>query len=329
MASRKAVWVLIEQEGNDLEDACLPVLGEVSRLAEQTKAESCAILVGKPAPNVLNRLCAYGVNRVYTIESGELRTSMLDYYAEVIASLVWRERPDILLCPANILMRDLAPRLSMKLRTGLVSGCVGLEVDNNGLLLQTKPIFGGRATATYSCSLTKPQIATISSDIVAGRPTVAGVTTELISYKPDFEPDDRNIRRLDYLTADTRRLGVEEADIVVAGGRGMGNADNFSMLWRLAELMGGTVAGSRMALDGGWIPRDRLVGQTGKTISPKLYIACAISGASQHVMAIRDSSLIVAINKDPNAPIFRLADIAIVADVLEVLPAIINELGGV
>ncbi len=326
MASGKAVWALIEQKGNYLEDACLPVLVEASKLATQMQAESCAILAGKPAPNVLDRLGAHGVNRLYTVESGELQTSMLDYYAEVIARLVQREEPDILLCPPTILMRDLAPRLSVKLQTGLVSGCVGLEFDDNELLLQTKPIFGGKATGTYVCSSTKPQMATISSDIVTGRPNATVVKTEVISYQPDLKPDGGNIRGLDYLTDDVRSLGLEEADIVVAGGRGMGNTENFSMLWRLAELLGGTVAGSRMALDDGWIPRDRLVGQTGKTISPKLYIACAISGASQHVIAIRDSSLIVAINKDPNAPILKLADIAIVADVLEVLPAVINEL---
>lgn len=342
MQSSKEIWILVEQQkDNCLVDACLPVLSEASKLAKRMRGELCAVLLGGASAAVLDRLSAYGVKKAYQVEGRGLETSMLDYHAQVIAQLLRREGPwgapilsttynervpDILLCPSTILMRDLAPRLSIKLGTGVVLDCVGFEVDSNGLLAQIKPVFAGKATGTFICPRAKPQIVTISSSIATEKPANEGGKVEVISYQPKQKPQASRIRKLRYVSADVRALGIEEADIIVSGGRGIVSADNFALLWRLAELLGGTVAGSRMALDAGWIPQDRLVGQTGKTISPRLYIACGISGASQHVIAIRESSFVVAINRDPDAPIFKLADVGIVGDALEVILALINEL---
>jgi electron transfer flavoprotein alpha subunit len=249
-----------------------------------------------------------------------------EFYVEALSRLFMDGNPEIVLCSATLTGRDLAPRLAARLRTGLISDCINLALDQEGLLLGSKLTYGGRISSTIVCPGSRPQMATIKPGITtAARPDSAR-KPEVTLIAPELGQVELRTSVKRVVRADPEKIGIDEADIIVAGGRGVGGQKNLQLLEEIARYLGGVVAGSLGAIDEGWLPRRKLVGQTGTTVAPKLYIACGISGSVYHVLGMKDSDFVIAINKDPDAPIFKVADMSIIGDVGEVTSAIIERL---
>ena len=294
----KEIWILAEQKQGELLDISLKLLSEGRKLATKLEAELGAVIAGdNPAP-LAEALSEYGASKVYLLDDPKLKDYYPEYYLSALSELIEKVKPEILLFGATIIGRDLAPRLAVKLGTGFVANCTQLEVMEDGTVYQSKPTYGGKVSGAFVSEL-RPQILTLAPDnLEKRRPTESG-GAEIITFKPKLEGVEVNYQVKEWVSPDSKTLPVEEAEVLVSGGRGVGSAENFKLLEDLAGLLGGTIACSRMALDEGWVPRDRLVGSTGTFVSPKAYIACGISGASQHLMGMRDSGFIVSINKDP------------------------------
>ncbi len=320
------VWVFAEQRNGKIAPVTLELLCEGKRLADKLNESLCAILLGDQMEKGANDLISFGAEKVYLAESPQLRVFLEEAYTEVMAGLIGVYKPNIFLLGATTSGRSLAPRLASRLETGLTADCTVLEIDPKSKnLMQTRPAFGGNVMATILCPNHRPQMASI-------RPKV---------FKPLQRDESRRgkIIRLDYrqhqLTQRVELLDVIKdvaetarllnADTIVSGGLGLGRAANFKILQELAKALGGAVGASRAAVDAGWISHAYQVGQTGRTVRPKLYIACGISGAIQHLVGMQSSEIIVAVNNDPQAPIFSVADYGIVGDVLEIVPALTRE----
>lgn len=321
----KGVWVFAEQRHGELQKVSLEILGEGRRLANELGVKLTAVLLGDNVECLANILGEYGADEVLVAEHPLLENYTTDGYTKVICDLANERKPGILFIGATFVGRDLGPRVAARLSTGLTADCTSLAVEvQNGALLATRPAFGGNLMATIACPDHRPQMATV-------RP---GVFSKLTEKNSDFtvekvavELEGSNIRTtiLEVVKANKEVVDIGEANIIVAGGRGVGSKENFSLLEDLASAFGGVVAGSRGAVDKGWIERDYQVGQTGKTVRPTIYIACGISGAIQHVAGMQESDMIIAINKDETAPIMKVADYAIVGDLTKVIPEMISK----
>jgi electron transfer flavoprotein alpha subunit len=258
---------------------------------------------------------------VYVIDDAGLAEYSTDTYSETMADLVRRHKPEIVLAGATSIGRAFIPRVAIKVKTGLTADCTGLEIDDEKqILLQTRPAFGGNIMATIICPAHRPQMATVRHKVLKKIEPDAARTGEIIEEKPVTTA--ARTRILEVLHEMGNQVNLAEADIIVSGGRGLGGPENFPMLEELAGELGAAVGASRAAVDAGWIPAYHQVGQTGKTVCPKLYVACGISGAIQHLAGMSSADMIVAINKDPDAPIFDVADIGIVGDLFEIVPMI-------
>jgi electron transfer flavoprotein alpha subunit len=271
-------------------------------------------------------LIEHGADRVYLAEDKGLKDYRTNAYTKVIADLVKAQKPNILLMGATHIGRDLAPRVSRRVEGGLTADCTELSIDpQEGVLLQTRPAFGGNVMATIANRYSRPQMATVRPGVmeVAAKPGHKG---EVIRHSVSLEEVDMGTRILDLVKEKKKKVNLSEAKVVVAGGRGVGDAKGFALLEDLAAIFGGEVAGTRVAVEEGWIPSERQVGQTGQSVRPELYIACGISGAIQHRAGMMNSRYIVAINKDPRAPIFQVADWGLVADLHELVPEMIEQL---
>jgi electron transfer flavoprotein alpha subunit len=327
MQSERGVWVLAEQRGGELQEVSLEVMEMAGKIADRLEEELCVIVAGEDIGELGEQLARYGVSKVYILDSPLLASYDGELYTEALSKLIIERSPRIFLCSTTPMSRDLAPRLAARLGTGLVSGCVALDLDENGLLLQTKPICSDRLRSTAVCPIARPQMATLCSGLIEAKSSAPrkaeGVEVIKVSSQLSIE---RHFSSVGFIKADPKTMNITEAEVVIAGGRGVGSGQNWRLLEELADVLGGCLAGSRMAVDAGWVASDRQVGQTGKIVMPKLYIACGISGVSHHTLGMKDSKTIVAINKDPNAPIFKLADIGVVGDLTEVIPAMINQL---
>jgi electron transfer flavoprotein alpha subunit len=251
-----------------------------------------------------------------------------ELYTKALSKIIEEERPEIFLCGATPAGRDLAPRLAARLKAGLISDCIGLTLNEEGALLGTKLTHGGKISRAIVCDRSRPQLATIRPGTmpIAGRD--AARQPEVAIVTPELSQSDCRSRIKGIVKADPAKISLDEADVIVSGGKGVGSRENFKILEETAQHLGGVVAGSLGAVDEGWLPRKRLVGQTGTTVAPRLYIACGISGSIYHVLGMRDAEFVMAINKDPNAPIFKVADMSIIGDVVEVLSAINARLRG-
>lgn len=322
----KGVWVLAEQRQGQVEDISLEALSSGRELADGIAEEVHAVVVGSNNEKLAQILASYGAKKVYFLDNPLLSEYSPGLYVEALSKLFEDERPRIVICGASLIGRDLTPRLAARLKTGLVSECVSLAINEEGLLLQTKLTHGGKVASTIVCPASKPQIATLKPGVTEKRKPDITKKTEVIVISPQLNRREPRRRVKGFLKADPEKIGLDEAETVIAGGRGLGSAENFQLLNELAKSLGGAVAGSLGAVDEGWISRKKLVGQTGVTVTPKLYVACGISGSIYHVLGMRDSETIVAINKDRNAPIFKFSDIGLVGDVQEVIPAMINQL---
>ena len=324
------VWVFAEQTGGRVAAVTYELLGEGRKLADALGVRLAAVLLGSGTEAMAQALGERGADRVYVADRPELAVFQDERYAAVIADAVRREKPQILLCGATAIGRSVASRIAVGLGTGLTADCTALAIDpETRHLLQTRPAFGGNILATIETPDHRPQMATVRPKVMREAPATPGRAFETV---PLLNGAEEGVVEA-ILRARTERLGFEAstgdggvnlagADIIVAGGRGMQKAENFALLRELAEVLGGAVGASRAAVDAGWIPYAHQVGQTGRTVCPKIYFACGISGQIQHLAGMSSSDIVVAINRDPAAPIFQHAAYGLVGDALEIVPAL-------
>jgi len=321
----KNVWILLEQKEGTLDEAAIEMLCLGRAVADKLEEKVCVLPIGDNPGQTVEAISEYGADRIVLFDSPQLEVYSPELLSESIAEHISAQNARIFISIASSISNDLFTRIAVRLKTGLAKNCVGLELDEENLLIQTKPVYGSKAYATIICPESRPQMATIKPGKFSGKQVSSSRGAEIITVDPQISFKKR-ITREGIFKADPDTIDIDEADIIVAGGGGVGSADNFRLLKELAECLGGTVAASLVPVDKGWINKNKTVGQTGKTVSPKLYIACGISGEHHHVLGMKDSENIVAINTNTYAPIFKIADIGIAGDVLNILPALILRL---
>lgn len=327
IADYKGVWVFAEQRDGELQKVALELLGKGRELADKLKVDLTAILLGSDIDDIAKELSAYGADKVLYVDSPLLKHYTTDAYTKVISELVEEKKPEVLLIGASFIGRDLGPRLAAKLVTGLTADCTGLDIDaDTNNLMMTRPAFGGNLMATIVCGDHRPQMSTVRPGVFEKlkKADVKSEKIEKLSANISKEDIKVDVQEVIKLAKDTVDIG--EAKVIISGGRGIGDKEGFKVLQELADLLDGTVGGSRAAVDNGWIDKNYQVGQTGKTVRPGFYIAVGISGAIQHLAGMQDSGYILAINKDADAPIMKIADLAIVGDYTKVIPELIIQI---
>ncbi|MCC8139531.1 MAG: electron transfer flavoprotein subunit alpha/FixB family protein [Lachnospiraceae bacterium] len=317
----KDLWVYIETENGTAKNVGYELLSPGRAMADKLGSRLVAVVLGKNAESVAQKAISYGADQVLLVEGDEYDTYNTDAQSYAMETLIRKYAPFIVLYGATNNGRDVAPRVACALHTGLTADCTGLDIDENGLLASTRPAFGGNLMATISCPDHRPQMSTVRPGVFKKSPADDSRSGEIIREDIHIDPDRIRVHLLERVKEVAEAVHLEEADVIVSGGRGLGCAENFSYIRDLADAMGGVVGASRAAVDAGWIPHAHQVGQTGKTVAPKIYVACGISGAIQHLAGMSGSDTIIAINKDPDAPIFSVADYGIVGDLFEVVPA--------
>ncbi len=329
MSDTKRIWVLIEQEEGKAHPVSWELLGAAQRLAaELPGAVVEGVLLGDGVEGIAAEAYRYGATKVYLIDDPVLNVYRNAPYAYGIANLVKKYTPEIFLVGATTLGRDLASAIATRVATGLTADCTELAIDpDKHILAATRPTFGGNLMATILCKTQRPQMATVRPRVLPSPTPAETGAGELVREPLGMTEADVAVKLLKVIPTDSgEQVDIEYADVIVAGGRGLGAPEGFKLLEELAELLGGVVGASRAVVDAGWINVSRQIGQTGKTVRPKLFIAAGISGAIQHRVGITGSDFILAINSDPNAPIFSVADYGIVGDLYEVLPELINQI---
>ena len=325
-SDRTGVWVFVEQKNGRVSTSSLELLGKAQSLGESIGQDVFAMILGRDVAALADGLAEYGADHVCVAEHNALETYRTLSYTKVIEQIIHARRPNILLMGATPLGRDLAPRVSRRVGAGLTADCTELSIDpKDSVLLQTRPAFGGNVMATIANRYSRPQMATVRPGIMEIVKT-PGKKSARIVHAVSLDEKEIQTKILESVQEAKGRVDLSKAKRIVAGGRGMGSADGFKRLDELASLIDGQVAGTRVAVEEGWIPPENQVGQTGQSARPDLYIACGISGAIQHRAGMMHSRHIVAINKDPRAAIFSVADWGIVGDVRDVVPEMINHL---
>jgi len=323
----KGIFVFVEQRDKKIEKVSLELISKAKKLAVDLKCEVTGVLLGHDMDEEAKKLNYYGADKVIYLDSPDLDIYMTEPYTDALHKIICERKPEAVIYGATAIGRDLAPKTSARVHTGLTADCTKLDVNpENNNLMMTRPAFGGNIMATIECPEHRPQMATVRPGVMALNEcnTASEVNVEKIAWSV---PADRiNVEILEVIKQVQEKMNVEDAKVLVSGGRGLKGPENFAMLEELAELLGGTIAASRAAVDAGWVSKDRQVGQTGKTVRPTLYIACGISGAIQHLAGMEESDYIIAINKDEYAPIFEAADLGIVGDVFKVVPQFIDQL---
>ena len=315
----RGVWVFGEQHRGEIAPVVLELVGKGRELADARGCELVVVVLGSGMESACRELLEHPVDRVIYAEAAELADYLSGPYGRVFSDLVREHRPEIVLAGATTVGRSFLARVAVEIHTGLTADCTGLEIDEEGLLAQTRPAFGGNIMATILCPNHRPQMATVRHKVMkpAARSSRGG---SIEKVEPKRKLVASRAKLLALLPEVEETINIAEADIIVSGGRGLGGPENFKLVEELAVALGGAVGASRATVDAGWKPYSHQVGQTGKTVCPKLYIACGISGAVQHLVGMQSSDCIVAINKDPHAPIFQVTDYGIVGDLHEVLP---------
>ena len=338
LAEYKGVYVFAQQVDNEVSGIALELIGKGKDLAKDLDTDVTAVLIGSDVKGLVDVLAEYGADKVIVVDDPELKEYRTEPYAHALASVINEFKPDIMLVGATAIGRDLGPRVSARVHTGLTADCTQLDIGDfpmvaipgkeqkHNQLLMTRPAFGGNTIATIACPDFRPQMATVRPGVMQKAERVAGAKAEVIEFNPGFTPDNKYVEILEVVKAVSDVADIMDAKILVSGGRGVGSPENFKMLEDLAEALGGTVSCSRAVVDSGWKPRDLQVGQTGKTVRPQVYFAIGISGAIQHVAGMEESDIIVAINKDENAPIFDVADYGIVGDLNKIVPALTEQI---
>ena len=340
LAEYKGVYVFAQQVDNEISSIAFELLGKAKELAAPLNTEVTAVLIGSDIKGLADQLAEYGADKVIVVDDPELKEYRTEPYAHALSSVINEFKPEIVLVGATAIGRDLGPTVSARVATGLTADCTVLEIGDFPLvaipgkedqqkhnqLLMTRPAFGGNTIATIACPDTRPQMATVRPGVMQKIDPIVGAKANVVEYNPGFTPNNRYVQIKEIVKAVSNTKDIMDARILVSGGRGVGSAENFKMLEELAEVLGGTVSCSRACVDSGWLPRDLQVGQTGKTVRPSLYFAIGISGAIQHVAGMEESDIIIAINKDEDAPIFDVADYGIVGDLNKVVPQLTAQL---
>lgn len=322
----RGVWVAGEQHDGEVHPVTHELLGAGRKLADKLGVELAVVLMGQGLATARKELVGYGADRVYLVEDLALVPFTDEIHAKVLAELVQAKKPEILLAGATATGRSYIPRVAAALRTGLTADCTGLEIGDDHLLYQTRPAFGGNVMATIICPNRRPQMATVRPRVMRKPAFDSGRQGVVETFTPSPAALLSRVEVVTSVKDAQETTPLNEADVVVTGGRGLQKPDNFKLIRELALLINGAVGASRSVVDEGWMPYSHQVGQTGKTVSPKLYMACGVSGAIQHVVGMQGSEIIVAVNKDPYAPIFDVANYGVVADLFEFLPALIRKL---
>lgn len=322
----RGVFVFVEQRNKEIQNVSLELIGIGKELAENLNQKVTAVLLGNEVKEI-EKLGYYGADNIIYAEDEELDIYMTEPYTKVLKEVIEDKKPEIVLFGATAIGRDVAPRLAGRIHTGLTADCTKLEIneDNNDLMM-TRPAFGGNIMATIECPDHRPQMATVRPGVMKKAEKDKTKRVEVEKFKVTIEDRDKTYEILEVVEEKTNKIDIQEANILISGGRGVGNPDNFKLLDDTAQILGGVVSSSRAAVDSDWMPKEVQVGQTGKTVRPDLYIACGISGAIQHLAGMEESEFIVAINKDETAPIFEASDVGIVGDLKKVLPALNQEL---
>ncbi len=330
----KGVYVFAQQVDNKLSGIAFELLGKAKDLAKDLDTDVTAVLLGKDVKSLADELAAYGADKVIVVDDPALETYRTEPYAHALASVINEYKPDIMLVGATAIGRDLGPTVSARVATGLTADCTQLDIGDFPMvaipgqeqkhkqLLMTRPAFGGNTIATIACPDNRPQMATVRPGVMQKIDKIEGAKAEIIEFNPGFEENNRYVEILEVVKAVSDTVDIMDAKILVSGGRGVGSPENFKILEDLAEVLGGQVSCSRAVVDSGWKPKDLQVGQTGKTVRPNVYFAIGISGAIQHVAGMEESDLIIAINKDEDAPIFDVADYGVVGDLNKIVPAL-------
>ena len=334
----KGVFVFAQQVDNKLNGIALELVGKGKDLAKDLGTEVTAVLIGSDVMGLTKELAEYGADRIIVVDDPELKEYRTEPYAHALAEVIKKYKPEIMLVGATAIGRDLGPRVSARIHTGLTADCTQLEIGDfpinpipgreqlHNQLLMTRPAFGGNTIATIACPNFRPQMATVRPGVMQKAERVEGAQAVIEEFNPGFVPNNKYVEILDIVKAVSDVEDIMDAKILVSGGRGVGSAENFKLLDDLAEALGGTVSCSRAVVDAGWKSKDLQVGQTGKTVRPHVYFAIGISGAIQHLAGMEESDIIIAINKDETAPIFDVADYSIVGDLNKILPALTEKI---
>ncbi|MCR4897103.1 MAG: electron transfer flavoprotein subunit alpha/FixB family protein [Lachnospiraceae bacterium] len=328
----KDVYVFAQQVDNEISSISFELLGEAKKLASVLNEKVVAVLIGSDVKGLADSLAEYGADKVIVVDDPELKEYRTEPYAHALASVINEFKPEIMLVGATAIGRDLGPTVSARVATGLTADCTSLDIGDFPLvavpgkeqkhnqLLMTRPAFGGNTIATIACPDNRPQMATVRPGVMQKIDPIKGAKAEVVEFNPGFTPDNRYVTIKEIVKAVSDTVDIMDAKVLVSGGRGVGSPENFKILEDLAAAVGGEVSCSRAVVDSGWKPKDLQVGQTGKTVRPHVYFAIGISGAIQHVAGMEESDIIIAINKDEDAPIFDVADYGVVGDLNKIVP---------
>ncbi|MDO4799337.1 MAG: electron transfer flavoprotein subunit alpha/FixB family protein [Bacillota bacterium] len=322
----KGVMVFVEQRVGVLQNVSLELLGKGRKIADELGVSLMAVTVAKDASQFSQLLIEYGADRVIEISDPALELYTTEPYTQAVVSAIRELKPEIVLFGATSIGRDLAPRVSARIHTGLTADCTSLDVSEDRMLLMTRPAFGGNIMATIVCPDHRPQMSTVRPGVMTKLERDASRKGEIVKFDAKLEKNSNYVEVLSFEQTAVEKKDIQEANILVSGGRGIGSKENFELLEQLANVLGGQVSASRAVVDAGWIPHDQQVGQTGKTVRTNVYFAMGISGAIQHVAGMEESELIIAVNKDKNAKIFEVADLGVVGDVHKIVPVLVEEL---
>jgi electron transfer flavoprotein alpha subunit len=321
-----AVWAVLGQWSGQPPEIAASLVAEAARLADQLGSEAGAVVLGEGDEELVRALGSQGAEQVIMAHVPGASPYHADPYVPLLTDLIRRHQPGLVLWEATALARELAPRVAARLGTGLASDCLAVTVGSDGVLRLSRAVYGGRASCTVVCPQARPQMATLQQRPSGAPQVTSRGKPEVMRLEASQEAPAARTELTGFFQEDPSGMDLAEADVVVAGGRGVGSREGFHLLVELASLLGGAVAASRVAVDAGWVPCHRQVGQSGRTVAPSLYIACGISGAPHHLVGMRESRTVVAVNTDRNAPIFGLADLGIVGDLHEVVPAVLTRL---
>ncbi|EEG77712.1 FAD-binding protein [Dethiobacter alkaliphilus] len=317
----RGVWVFIEQRDKHIAGVALELVSEGRKLADELGVELAGVVLGEDVEDLAKDVFAYGADKVYLVDGPVFKDYRTDPYTDVIVDMINEYKPEIVLFGATNNGRDFAARIAVRVHAGLTADCTELSIDpETRELWQTRPAFGGNIMATIICPQHRPQMATVRPKVMKKAEPDYNKTGEIVRVQSDVKEEDISTKIQEIVEHAVKTLNLAEADIIVSGGRGIGGPENYHLIEELANALNGAAGASRAAVDAGWVPHYRQVGQTGKTVAPKIYVACGISGAIQHLAGMQTSDVIIAINKDPEAPIFKVATYGIVGDLHKVVP---------
>ena len=328
MASRQGIWIFIERTETDIEDISLEILGKGAEIAAQLGEKTHAVVIGSQDSETTKTLAGHGADRIYAVDLTEFQDPGAEHCEQALCQLVEKHNPRLILVGATLSGNDLAGRIASRMDASLVSNCTAIAINPDKEALYTKLTHGGRVASAFICPPSGLLMATMLPGAAEKKRPNFSRTAETVVFPPQFHNGAPRSKRLGLIKADPDKIGLDEAEVIVSGGRGMGGKENFELLKALSKILGGAVGASLGAVDEGFAPRRCLVGQTGMTVTPKLYLACGISGSIYHVLGMKDAKAIVAINKDRNADIFKYADMGIVGDAAEIIAAITERLKG-